>query len=372
MKAKVSIIRCPGYDPVLVQEAVRKAVDAIGGIASFIKPASRVLVKPNLLMALEPEKGVTTHPVVVRAVIRILKTIDCKITVGDSPSAWGKYVENVQGVYSATGIKKICEEEGVSLLEFNKRRWKDKIPLAAVLDECDYMVNCPKFKTHGLTLLTGGVKNLFGLVVGTFKTELHKKHFDKEDFSRMLVDIFQEVRPSLTIVDGIVAMEGDGPGTSGKLRNLNLLVAGPDAVAVDSVLASVMGLKPLDVPTTRIAAQRGLGIADLGSIEIHGIKLEELTGRSFSLPASSLQRKIPLPLIKLATKLIKFYPCVEQDHCIACATCIQACPEKIIRMEGKRIVFDYPKCIACFCCQEACPASAIKVKKSLLARLIGL
>lgn len=372
MKAKVSVIRCNSYDPALVQEAVRKAVDLVGGIASFIKPASKVLVKPNLLIAIEPEKGVTTHPEVVRAVIKILKTIDCKIIVGDSPSAWGRYIENVEGVYNATGIKKICEEEGVSLVEFNKRRWRQKFPLAAILDECDYLVNVPKFKTHGLTFLTGAVKNLYGLVVGTFKTELHKKFFDKEDFSKMLVDILQEVRPCFSIVDGIVAMEGDGPSAAGQLRHQNVLVAGADAVAVDSVLAFIMGLKAEDILTTKEAGKRGLGVTDIRSIEILGAALKDFAGKPFVLPATSMQRKLPKPLIKLAMKLIKCYPCIERDHCVACAACIRACPQKVIRMHKGRPAIDYSKCIFCFCCQEVCPQAAIKTKKSLLGKLVGL
>jgi uncharacterized protein (DUF362 family)/Pyruvate/2-oxoacid:ferredoxin oxidoreductase delta subunit len=379
MKTKISLIPCSSYNPALVLEATRKAVEALGGISHFIRPQSRVLVKPNILMAIEPEKGITTHPLVVRAVIKILKEINCRIIVGDGPSVWGNQIENIGQVYSATGVKKVCEEEGVPLIEFSKRRWIKKFPLAAVLDECDYLVNVPKFKTHGLTFLTGAVKNLFGLVPGTYKTELHKKFFDKEDFSAMLVDILQETKPALTIVDGIVAMEGDGPGTSGKLRDLNLLLAGADAVALDSVMALIMGLKPLDVPTTREAAKRGLGKADIDSIEILGIKLEEVRGRPFLLPAASVIKKIPQPVVKLAAKLIRYYPVVDRNRCTACEACVKACPEKIIRMKKRgqtpfkgRIVIEYSKCIACFCCQECCPSSAIKIKKSILAKLIGL
>lgn len=372
MKAKVSVVRCPGYASAEVEQAARRAVERLGGITHFIKPRSSVLIKPNLLMGIEPEKGVTTHPEVVRAVIRVLRDIGCRIIVGDGPSVWGKQIENVAQVYSATGITKICEEEGVSLAELNKRRWRQKFPLAALLDECDYLVNVPKLKTHGLTMITGAIKNLFGLVAGTYKTELHKKYFDKEEFAKALVDIFQEVKPALTIVDGILAMEGDGPATGGRLRNLHLLVAGADCVAIDSVLALIMGVSPLDVLTTREAAKRGLGIADRDSIEVLGEALEKCTEEPFLMPATSVNTRVPRPIVRLAAKLIKYYPCVEHDHCIACAACIDACPQKVIRMKRKRISIDYSKCIACFCCLEACPASAIKIKKSLLAKLIGL
>jgi len=370
---EISIVKCNNYDPDLVQEAVKKSIDLIGGIAKFIKPGSTVLVKPNILMAIEPEFGVDTHPEVVRAVIRILKGISCKIYVGDGPSVWGSQVKNVQEAYSRSGLKKVCEEEGVDLVEFNKKRMRNKFPLTTFLDDCDYLVSIPKFKTHSLTLLTGAIKNLFGLVPGTFKTELHKNYFKVNEFAKILVDILQEAKPALTIIDGIIAMEGDGPATGGKLRNLNLLLAGSDCVALDSILAQIMGVKPLDVASTNEAVARGLGVADIKNIRVLGEKLQEVTGKPFALPSSVMSlKRIPRTVVNLAKKLIRYYPCVEQDNCISCAACVDACPNKIIQIKNKHIAFDYSKCIACFCCQEACPASAIKVKKSLFARLIGL
>lgn len=372
MNSKVSIIKCASYNPSLVQQAARRAIDLLGGISSFIRPASKVLVKPNLLMAKEPEFGIDTHPEVVRAVIKVLKEIDCKIFVGDGPSVWGNQIENADEVYSRSGVKRVCEEEKVEIVNFYKRRWRGKFPLTTWLDNCDYLINVPKFKTHDLTILSGAIKNLFGLVSGTYKTELHKNYFNIGDFSKILVDIYQEAKPALTIVDGIVAMEGDGPATSGKLRNLNLLLASPDCVSLDSAMALIMGLEPFAILSTKEAARRGLGIADINSIEICGEKLEEITPEPFLLPTTSIKKKIPLPVINLAKKLIRYYPCVEQDNCTKCAACIEACPNKIVSMKNNRIVFDYAKCISCFCCQEACPASAIKVKKSILAKIIGL
>lgn len=372
MNSRISIAKCKSYGPSLVQEATARAIDLLGGISVFIKPQSKVLVKPNLLMAKEPEFAVDTHPEVVRAVIKILKEINCKIFVGDGPSVWGRQAENVDEVYERSGIKSVCAEENVSLVRFDKRRWRGKFPLTTWLDNCDALVNLPKFKTHDLMTLTGAIKNLFGLVSGTYKTELHKKYFAKEDFARIIVDIYQQVSPALTIVDGIIAMEGDGPATSGKLRNLNLLLAGADCVSLDSVMALIMGLEPFDILTSKEASSRGLGIADINAITIIGERLEDVIPEPFLLPTTSIKKNIPLPVINLAKKLIKHYPCVERDNCIQCAACIQSCPNQAITMKNEHIVFDYSKCIACFCCQEACPSSAIKVKKSLLAKIAGL
>jgi uncharacterized protein (DUF362 family)/Pyruvate/2-oxoacid:ferredoxin oxidoreductase delta subunit len=322
-------------------------------------------------MAKEPEFGVDTHPEVVRAVIKILKEIKCRVFVGDGPSVWGNQIENVGRVYERSGVAAVCKEENVSLVEFDKRRWRGKFPLTTWLDECKYFISIPKFKTHNLTLLTGAIKNLFGLVTGTYKTELHKNYFDLNDFSKILVDIYEEARPALTIVDGIVAMEGDGPATSGKLRNLNLLLAGKDCVALDSVMAKIMGLEPLDISTTKEASRRALGEAEINSIAILGSRLEEIRARPFLLPTASMKKKIPRPIIELAKRLIKYYPCVERDNCIQCAACVQACPKKAISLNN-RIAVDYKKCIACFCCMEACPNSAIKVRKTIWVRMLGL
>jgi len=373
MSSQVSIIKCGSYDSSLVEVSVRKAIGLIGGITRYIKPGSKVLVKPNMLMAKEPECGIDTHPEVARAVIRILKEINCHIFVGDGPSVWGNEIENVDEVYRRSGMAKVCREEKAELVKFDKRRMREHFPLTTWLDNCDYLINIPKFKTHGLTILSGAIKNLFGLVSGTFKMELHKNYFQVEDFSGILVDIYAQAKPALTIVDGIVAMEGDGPATSGKLRNLGILLAGNDCVALDSVMAKIMGIKPLDVLSTREAARRGLGIADLGSIKMFGDKPEDLNTPAFLLPSStSLQRKVPKPIINLVKLFIKYRPYPVRENCTRCTACIKICPNNCISMGQKGIIFDYRECISCFCCQETCPAKAIKVKKSLFARIIGL
>ncbi len=373
MESQVSIIKCASYDSSEVEVSVRKAVNLIGGITHYIKPGSCVLLKPNILMAKEPEFGIDTHPEVVRAVIRVLKDINCHIFVGDGPSVWGREIKDTDEVYRRSGITQLCRDEKVELVKFDKRRMREKFPLTTWLDHCDYLINLPKFKTHELTLLTGAIKNNFGLVSGTFKTELHKNYFQKEDFAKIVVDIFAEAKPALTIIDGITAMEGDGPATSGKLRELGLLLAGDDCVALDSVMAKIMGIQPCDVLTTKEAAQRGLGRADLGSIKILGEQIEGLGIRPFLLPSSAgLQKKIPQPIIHLARRLIKYYPCPVRENCTRCTACIKICPHHCISMKKKGIVFDYKDCIACFCCQEACPSRAIKVRKSLFAKIIGL
>jgi len=373
MSAQVSIVKCHDYDSRFVELAVRNTVDLLGGITCFVGPRSRVLVKPNLLMSKPPQCAITTHPEVVRAVIRILKEIDCKVIVGDGPSVWGQYIENVNEVYEITGIKKLCAEEDVELVNFNKRRMRDKFPLTTWLDDCDCLINLPKFKTHEFTLLTGGIKNLFGLVSGTYKTELHKNYFSPAEFSKILVDILEEARPALTIIDGIWAMEGDGPATSGQVRKLGLLLGGADCVALDTVMAKIMGITGQEVLTTKEAARRGLGEGKISRIKIEGEDIDRLNIPAFRLPATTARiAKMPEGLKKILKSLIRFYPYSLRLRCTRCGHCVNMCPKKCIALTQKALIFDYKECIACFCCQEACPASAIKVRRSLLAKLIGL
>lgn len=372
MRTKVSVVKCCDYQPDIVFKATKLSLDLLGGISAFIKPGSKVLVKPNLLMAKEPEFGITTHPEVVRSLIRILKEINCQIFVGDGPSVWGGQAKNIDEVYERTGIKEVCSQEEVGLVKFEKSRYRGKFSLTTWLDTCDYLINVPKFKTHELTTLTGAVKNLFGLVYPAHKTQLHRDYFHIGDFSKILVDIYKQSRPALTVIDAVSSMEGDGPATCGKLRNTGLLLAGSDCLALDSCLALIMGLKPLDILTNKEASEQGLGVSDINSIKILGEKLEDIKNEPFQLPATSLKSHLPKPVIELAKRLIRYYPCVERDNCVKCAICIKTCPNNAISMKDKGIVFNYSKCIYCFCCQEACPHSAIKVRKSITAKMIGL
>ena len=369
----VSLVSCASYDPLVVQESVRQALSLQGGMTTFIKKGARVLVKPNALMAQDPATGIVTHPEVVRAVIRLLKEHGCSVLLGDSPSVFGKEISNVSFVYEKTGLTRVAKEEGVALVMFDKRLWRGKFPLTHWLGECDALVSIPKFKTHGLTIMTAGVKNLFGLVCGTYKTELHKNFFESHDFSQMLVELYETVRPALTIVDGVEAIEGNGPATSGQLCKPAVIAAASDCVALDSVLACVMGIDPLRVPTTRIAASRAIGVADMARIEVRGKQVKDVFIRPFILSSSSgLAYKLPRLLAPVVKMLIRYYPYVIHGRCVRCGACVRACPQKVVSMGTKQVAFDYRGCIACFCCQEVCPQAAIDTKKSFCARLLGL
>ena len=375
MKSEVSLIRCKTYEPNGLFEKVKEAVELIGGIEKFVKPGSKVLLKPNLLMAANPESAITTHPEFARAVIKILKSIGCKIYLGDGPSVFGSQMENIIKVYEQTGIQKMAEEEAVELVTFDKRYMNGYFPLAQYVKDCDYVLSIPKFKTHEYMILTGAVKNLFGLIPGTFKLECHKNFHQPERFAEMLLDVYAAVKPALSIVDGITGMEGNGPATSGTKRDFALILAGQDAIAIDSVLARIMNIKPDFIYTIKEARKRGIGNIDLNNIEIKGEDLSSCVFKDFKLPETSLKqsiiRNLPGPVANILKKLLTFHPRIDSDVCRLCEACVKNCPQKTMTNKDGKIVIDYSQCISCFCCREVCPHKAIGIKKSLLARMLG-
>lgn len=374
-QSRVSIAKCRDYGRQAVNAALLKSVALLGGISSFVKPHSRVLVKPNLLMAKTFEEyAVCTHPEVIRAVVRMLKDAGSKVVIGDGPAAWGGHCDKVREVYEVTGVAAIAREEGVGLDDFAKNKWRGKFPLAAILDNVDHVISVPKFKTHSLTVLTAAVKNLYGLLKSSYKTKFHSDFFDPEEFAGVLVDIYEQVRPVLTIVDGIIAQEGNGPGTGGSRKEAGILVSSADAVALDSVLAFIMGIQPHDVPSTRIAAERKLGVMSIRDIEVLGDSLDSVAISPFELADSTVINFLPRPLSRIIGRLISFRPQVIKEKCRKCSSCIKGCPEGVMYYgkNGSRIIIDYKKCIRCFCCQEICPWEAIRTRKSWLARMIGL
>lgn len=369
---KVSLVRCASYETAQVQAAVEEAVRLLGGIERFVKPGEKVLLKPNLLTDAAPQKGVDTHPEVVRAVIRLLRPVTKHIVCGDSPSVWGEK-KDINKVYEVSGIKRVCEEEGVELVYFTKSRLVKGYPLTPWAFSCDRLVNVPKFKTHGYTILTACLKNLFGLVVGMHKMKIHFDHPKALDLSRVIVDIYEARRPDLNIVDGITAMEGDGPGSAGTLKHMGLIAAGANGVCVDMVLAHLMRQDALVIPTNKEAVRRGLGPGDFRDIDVLGGPLSDFVAASFRLPKASILAKLPrMPkaLSRLLTAFLSFKPYVDASHCKLCGICQKSCPAGAIRLDAKRVHFQRSRCILCLCCQEICPHGAIDVRKNFFLRLI--
>ncbi|MBU0951494.1 MAG: DUF362 domain-containing protein [Elusimicrobia bacterium] len=381
--SKISIVRCSDYNAQKVEKAVREAVLLAGGIEKFIKKGERVLLKPNLLAPKAPALAVTTHPEVLRAVIRLVKDAGATPFVGDSPggtivgSSGNKRALALLDKYWADcGMKKICEEEGaeivsfetggVEVFEFKNRKGVPKINISKVALSFDSVINIPKLKTHGMVLYTGAIKNLYGCVPGLKKAEYHMQAVHPDVFSQILVDIFSVIKPKLAIMDGIIGMDGNGP-SNGRIKNFGVIIAGGDNVALDAVSSMVIGLNRKEISAINIAGKQGLGEADIKKIEVVGEKLENVKQADFVRPSNSALKYFPQIFANIVSKLIWVLPKINETKCTRCMTCVKSCPAKAIEMHGKNLRVDIKKCIKCMCCHELCTYGSIDIELSWLA-----
>jgi len=371
---RVAIAACNSYEPVEIEQATSELIRLLGGLDNIITPGDKVLLKVNMLNASAPERAVTTHPEVLRSVIRQVKKVGGIVTVGDSPG--GRNVGEVpKKVFKTTGIDKVCIDENVPLLLLDDDIVKKRSPGAKLYRfftvgkaavEADVVITIPRLKTHGFQMFTGAVKNLFGVIPGLKKAEFHVKVPNREDFGGMLVDLYQLISPKLAVMDGVIAMEGSGP-SSGDPYHLGVLLASVDSAALDFIASKIIGLDPRKVYTTKAAIDRG--ILDPEEIEVVGFDLGKIRADGFSLPRTESGSQLP-PIIRdrLNDILIAKPILTLSDNCNACGTCHKNCPVDSIEMEKGRPSFDYDTCIRCYCCQELCPEYAIGLKNHWIIR----
>ena len=367
MKTKVAVVKCKDYDRANLLKAVSKAFDLLGGISAFIKKGEKVLVKPNLLSARLPEDGVCTHLEVIRAVVKLVKDCGAVPFIGDNPGG----SISPASVYEASGVASLAKEEEVELKDAKDIKVVNGIPIVAYIFECDKIINLPKMKTHSLMGVTGAVKNMYGAVAGLHKSVLHKRFPSPEEFAKVLVDTFEITKPCLTLMDGIVSMDQAGPA-AGRLRNSGLLVAGEDGVAIDAVFAALIGIKPLDVLTTKESYKRKLGEADLKNIEILGESVRENLINGLELPGMPGVITFLGPFVKFVAGFVKFGPYINEAFCKKCMICRDSCPVSAIVINPVSSAIDLKKCIRCMCCHEVCPHKAIELKRNFLARRFGI
>ena len=371
MKTLVHIEKCDDYSLDKLRGSVARGLEAIGGLGEFIRPGWKVLVKPNLLSARPPEKAVTTHPSLVGVVFEEIKRCGAIPMLGDSP---GGALRGVKRVWRNTGMQEVCEKHGVTLIGFEAAGSYPRTlngstySISRPVFDADFVISLPKLKTHTLVVYTGAVKNMFGSVPGFAKGELHKRFPKPYDFAEVLVDIFSLTKPGLTIMDGILAMEGPGP-SSGFPRWLGVLFFGTDGVAMDTVACKLIGTNPSAIPTNKVAAARGLG-ATASEIELSGASLEEVSVTDFQVPSNFLHRLVPKGLLGLLQGLIWIHPGENRARCQLCNLCVESCPAQAIRNEGDSLKFDYERCITCLCCHEICPHGAIEFDMSWIAKRI--
>jgi uncharacterized protein (DUF362 family) len=286
------ILRKAEYDYGTLRPLIFELLDELVG--DKIRNRSRVLIKPNLLAPAQPGKAMLTHPLIVKASAEYVLQKGGAPVISDSP-AMGTF----ERVLKESGIREVLKGLNVECREFKRSLAVDvgppfnKIEVAEDAMNADVVVNLPKLKTHTQMLLTLGVKNLFGCIVGLRKPEWHfRTGVDREMFARLLVRIYRVISPAITLLDGILAMEGQGPGKSGLPRHLGMLIAGTDAVAVDMTVCRMLGLNPDSLLTNRMAAETGLVNPDIlidGEIPLtKDFRLPEITPLVFGPKACTV------------------------------------------------------------------------------------
>jgi len=376
MKSKVVVLKCDSYDNDLVFDKLKEGVNLLGGIDQFFSKNEKILLKPNLLAATKPEKAATTHPAVFRAMAKLLKENEFDhLYYGDSPG----FGETKKVAYSC-GLKLPVEEFDIKLADFSDGV-KTSVPegkickqfiIANGILEVDGIINLCKMKTHTFQRVTGAIKNTFGAVYGFNKGGMHVKFGNAYDFAQMVVDLNKLVKPRLHVMDGIVAMEGNGP-RGGDPREMNVILLSTDPIALDSVFCKLIDIDPKIIPTIVYGQNDGVGVYEYDKIEVMGDDIDDLICRDFNVVKTKLKSED----IRGVTGMRRFFlrkPFIKESDCIKCGICVESCPlddKALTFKDGKSNVpvYEYQKCIRCFCCQEMCPYHAIDVKTPLISRL---
>jgi len=375
-KSKVAIARLRDYQSKNVYNALKKALDLLGGLENILKPQTQVFVKINLLSPESlPERAIITHPDFTREVLRLLKDLNLKITVGDDIQVRGK------DGFLPSGYRKMCNEMGVRLVNLKEAGFREiechgqqikRTYVSPPLLDSDYIINLPKLKTHSLTIYTGAVKNMFGIIPSGLRHAYHRRFPKNEIFSQMLVDIFSCAPPHLNIMDAVIAMDGEGP-SGGNPRKAGIILASKDAVALDAVASKIAGFKPWDLVAIQNAHERGLGTGRLDEIEVVGEKIQDVEVKDFkhsAIGVGFLRRKLPSSLYAVIQDQLVFIPEVKKDKCTICLECVKICPTGAAKHEQNSVWINKSICIHCMCCHEICRFQAIRLKQKPIGKII--
>lgn len=366
MKSKVSIAKCEDYDFERVKKTIRVSLESIGGLEGIVKRGDKVLLKGNIGAPSPPEQASTTHPILIKAMIQLVREVGGIPIFGDSP-----IIERItEETFEISGHAKIAYEEGIEITPFNRNGFKKvEIPSGKQVKEvyfskdvldADVVISIPKLKTHILTYYTGTIKNMFGALQKESRMNIHKTFIKVIPFSEAIVDVFTVRKPDLAIMDGILAMEGLGP-SHGQVKKVGVIISSTDSVALDTVSLSIIGYAPMDIHTTKDAYMRGLGNGKLEEIVILGEQIDEVKVDF---------EKVPIISDQVRERFKNFFlskMSVDKTKCKTCSLCMEQCPAKAIELKPYP-VFDPEKCILCFCCFEVCPEGAVSFE---IPRLIG-
>lgn len=373
MEETACIVKCDSYSEGEVSAAIERVFCLLGGAQGFIRQGMKVLIKANLMRKSAPEQCCVTHYSIVAAVASMVESMGATAVICDSPG--GAYNHNfVNSIYSATKMTEAAEISGASLNDdFTYKRTViggtklNEIDIITPALECDAIINIAKLKTHAHATYTGAVKNMFGCVPGLEKAELHFNYPDIYDFANAIIDIAQYLKPTLSIIDAVDAMEGNGPG-SGEPRHVGAIVASKDMYAADIAATRLVGICPDEVPILHEAKKRGLCDENpslLGDdpepLIVHDFKRSDFAGNNV------LKHRVPTFMEDTLAKWLALKPVVDRKKCIGCGICAGICPADAIKISRKIAKISSKKCVKCFCCQEFCPKKAIAGKRNPVA-----
>lgn len=370
----VCLKACNSYNQEEISFAVDEILTALGGMEAFVSPGDRVLIKPNLLAAKSVSTATTTHPALVKEIAKRVKAAGGIAVIADSPG--GPYQSALlKNLYRVCGIDKAAEESGATLnfdtsvidMENPKGETCKSFAVIKPFADCDKVINLAKLKSHGMTYYTGGVKNLFGLIGGLTKAEYHLRYKEKEIFCNMLVDLCDFASPVLTIIDGVVGMEGDGP-SNGIPRAIGVMIGSKSPYLCDLAAMKIIGAKPDEVAPLKLAIKRGL-CPERVEEHLCGDEIEQFMISDFRFPDTksvTFDDHLPKFISKLANKVLLPYPKYDRTKCIGCMHCKTVCPADALTKKNGVPSLNKRKCIRCYCCQELCPKDAVILKKRIL------
>ena len=383
-ETQVYAASCPDYEQ--AEACIRALLEQMGGMGRFVRPGERIVLKANLLRAAPPESAICTHPAVVEAVAKLVKEAGGTPVICDSPGGALHKEAVLRNLYEKTGMAAAAAAAGAELSMDSSTRTVS-LPEGKVLRqaeiitpvaEADGVIDLCKMKTHVLMSMTGAVKNLFGVIPGLSKVGYHATHPYHETFADVLLDLTGYVKPRLSLMDGILAMEGDGPGSSGTPRQAGLLLAAANPLALDTAAGAIMNLPRQDNPVLLAAERRGLTPCRMEDVELIGGTVEELRMADYKFPASTKSNLMdflgPLarPAERLCKKALSQTPRIDGAKCVGCGICAKSCPGQAIAMTapGKKARISQNACIHCYCCHELCPQKAVELRQNWLGRLL--